>query len=165
MLLDELILAGNTRQQQHLGAYSFATSGYIDLNIRGLPQSGAWNYLREEITVALECRRPVRMPKGIEFLPNRDMPDDMWSNAITLILARIINFCFEDAESDYFFERRKVTWEALATDVAAWRENLPDSFKPFSQTSKMGNVFPAFRLIQPCHGALQSLKSLNQQRS
>jgi hypothetical protein len=103
------------------------------------------------------------MPNEIEFLPNRDMPDDMWSNAITLILARIINFCFEDAENDYFFERRKVTWEALATDVAAWSEHLPESFKPFSQTSKMGNVFPALWLIQPCHGKLQSLKSLNRQ--
>ncbi len=92
------------------------------------------------------------MPNGIEFLPNRDMPDDMWSNAITLILARIINFCFEDVENDYFFERRKATWETLATDMAAWRENLPESFKPFSQATKTRNVFPSLWLIRPCHG-------------
>jgi hypothetical protein len=47
--------------------------------------------------MALELRRPVRIGSGFEFVPNKDMPDDMWANYISHILARIINFCFDDA--------------------------------------------------------------------
>jgi len=76
--LKGLIVASDTWQQQHLlGAYSFASSGIIHLNQRGLSQSGTWNYLREEITVALELGRPVRIGTGFKFMPSENMSDDM----------------------------------------------------------------------------------------
>jgi len=47
-------LGDTANEQRHLlGAYSFAVSEPIDFHTRGLLQAGAWNYLREEITVAL----------------------------------------------------------------------------------------------------------------
>jgi hypothetical protein len=93
-----LIVAGDTRQQQRLlGAYSFASSGFIDLNQRGLSQSGTWNYLREEITTTLELRRLVRISTGFEFVLSENASDDMWSNYVSYILSKVINFCFAGA--------------------------------------------------------------------
>jgi len=76
--LKGLIVASDTWQQQHLlGACSFASSGLIDLNQCGLSQSGTWICLREEVTMALELRRPVRMCTGFEFVPSENIPHDM----------------------------------------------------------------------------------------
>ncbi|KAE9375243.1 hypothetical protein N431DRAFT_542827 [Stipitochalara longipes BDJ] len=147
------ILNGDTRQQHHLlGAYSLASSAHIDLSQRGLPQSGTWNYLREEITVALELRRPVRMGSGFEFVPSANMADDMWSNYISYILAKIINFCF-DVSSSVAFEQRKSTWQELETEVSGWRENRSRSFNAFSTAPKSGNAFPSIWLLSPWHVA------------
>jgi hypothetical protein len=61
---DKPYVADSDKEQRHLlGAYSFVASGSINLAGRGLLQAGAWNYLRGEITMALECRRPVRISK------------------------------------------------------------------------------------------------------
>jgi len=144
---------GDMRQQQNhlLGAYSFATSRPIDLNTRGLPQAGTWNYLREEITVALESRRQVRFSPGFLFFPNNEMPDDMWANAITFILAKTINLYFAGADSEEPNDRNRL-WHKLASDTASWRKNLPHSFRPFSTASKSGNVFESIWLLRPWHG-------------
>lgn len=147
-----LIGSGDTRQQQHLlGVYSFASSSHIDLTLRGLSQSGTWNYLREEITMALELRRPVRMGAGFEFVPSKDMNDDMWANYMSYILARIIDFCFDDV-AGMTLEDRNMTWQELNEEVSAWRTNQPESFNPFSIAPKSGNAFPSIWLLQPWHG-------------
>jgi hypothetical protein len=146
-----LMRSGDTRQQQHLlGAYSFASSAHIDLNMRGLAQSGTWNYLREEITMALELRRPVRMGTGFEFLPSRDMADDMWANYISYLLARVINFCFGN-NGDVELEDRGMAWQELKDDVVAWRSSRPESFNPFATAPKAGNAFPSIWILQPWH--------------
>jgi hypothetical protein len=150
----DLMVAGDTRQQQHLlGAYSFASSGHIDLSQRGLSQSGTWNYLREEITMALELCRPVRTGTGFRFVPSETMSDDMWSNYISYILAKVINFSFDDAgvtNSD----QRSSDWQELDEEVSAWRSNRPESFNPFSTASKFGNAFLSIWLLSPWHGNL-----------
>jgi hypothetical protein len=147
-----LIESGDTRQQQHLlGAYSFASSSHIDTKKRGLAQSGAWNYLREEITMALELRRPVRLGSEFDYSPSDDRPDDIWAHSITYILARVVNFCF-DTTIEMGSSERKVTWEFLSTCVSNWRSNRPKSFNPFSATPKPGNAFPSIWLLQPWHG-------------
>jgi hypothetical protein len=65
---DKPYVADSCREHRYLlGAYSFVASGSIHLAGRGLLQAGAWNSLREEITVALECRRPVRISSGFEY--------------------------------------------------------------------------------------------------
>jgi hypothetical protein len=156
-----LIGSGDTRQQQHLlGAYSFASSGHIDLNMRGLSQSGTWNYLREEITMALELRRPVRMGTEFEFIPSKYMEDDIWANYISYILATIINFCFGDM-GGLALEDRNMTWQEWNADVSAWRSNRPRSFDPFSAAPKAGNAFPSVWLLQPCHGNFSPIREID----
>lgn len=140
------------RHQDHLlGAYSFATNRPIDLTIRSLAQAGTWNYLREEITVALESRRLVRFSTGFQFNPGSIMPDDMQANAITLLLAKTINFCFDNS-TNKTPEHRREYWEKIVAEVASWRQQSPASFKPFSNAPKPENVFPSIWLLQPWHG-------------
>lgn len=146
-------LEGDMRKHQDhlLGAYSFATNKPIDLSIHGLAQAGTWNYLREEITVALESRRQVRFSTGFHFVPGSDMPDDQCANAITFILARIINFYFSNTTNVDQEDRRR-GWLELSTEVNLWRRGLPMTFQPFSYAPKAGNVFPSIWLLQPWHG-------------
>jgi hypothetical protein len=89
---DKPYVADSRREQLYLlGAYSFVAGGSIHLVGRGLLQAGAWNYLREEITVVLECRRPVRISSSFEYQAYENMLDDMQANYVSYLLARIIN--------------------------------------------------------------------------
>jgi hypothetical protein len=153
-----LIVAGGTRQQQHLlGAYSFASSGLIDLNQRGLSQSGTWNYLREEITMALELRRPVRIGTGFESVPNENISHDMWSDYISYILAKVINFSFNCAGGTNL-EQRSSVWQDLDEEISVWRSNRPRSFDSLSTASRSENASVSLWLLSPWHGTLNIIK-------
>jgi hypothetical protein len=147
------ILNGDSRKEQRhfLGAYSFVISDSINLRDCGLPQAGAWNYLREEITVALECRRPVRMSDNFTWEGEEDLTDDMLANLMSYYLVRIINFCF-DIEIDHTVpENRVMVWHGLRSDLTTWLESLHSTFNPYSTATKAGNVFPSMRMLQPWH--------------
>lgn len=88
------------------------------------------------------------------------MADDMWANAISHILARIINFYFVQNAEEGLSTNREQIWQELKAEVNYWRSNLPESFKPFSTALKDDNVFPSVWLIQPCHGKLRKPKIL-----
>ncbi len=140
------------KEQRHLlGAYSFAVNDPIDLAQHGLLQAGVWNYLREEITVALECRRPVRISSDFQWPTNNNIADDMQANIVTYVLARIINFCFVQHTETV---RRISEWKYFTAALHKWRDGLPPSFSPFSMASKPGNVFPSLWMLRPWHGML-----------
>jgi hypothetical protein len=69
----------------------------------GLLQAAAWNYLREEITVALECQRPVRLNIHIDVRDVDHQTESMHANTVTYILARVINHCFQPC---YWMDRK-----------------------------------------------------------
>jgi hypothetical protein len=152
--------SGTTRQQQHLlGAYSFASSTQISLNLPGLSQSGTWNYLREEVTMALELRRPVRIGSGFAFVASGEMGDDMWANYMSYILAKVINFCFDEGgDLGGGWEEREGNWRELEKEVEEWGENRPTSFDYFSTAAKEGNKFPSIWLLSPWHGNITMTK-------
>lgn len=126
------------------------------MNSTGLLQAGAWNYLREEITVALECRRPARI--GFDFhldaLNLKYYSESMHSNIISYILARISNYCFERSTQEMTEDQTRLHWVSLQTDLTVWRSHLPASFEPYSTAEKANNPFPSLWLVQPWHGRL-----------
>jgi Fungal specific transcription factor domain len=152
----EILIGEMVHKEQHLlGAYSFALNSSIDLNHRGLAQAGAWNYLREEITVALQQQRPVRIGMSINVEDFIGRPDDMQANAITYILAEAINLRFGTVSPDE--ERlidRKARYSVVADQLDAWRRNLPASFEPYSMATKPGNAFPSLWMLRQWHGEL-----------
>lgn len=153
------IIGDSRREQKHLlGAYLFSTRDPIDMGVSGLAQAGAWNYLREEITVALECQRPTRIGIDFDFDAARYYSDSMYSNIITYILARIINHCFGVRNESYVHGQRQRDWNDLRKQLTIWREHLPTSFEPYSRALKQGNPFPSLWLLRPWHG--KNLNSL-----
>lgn len=147
----ELTVDSQKEQRHILGAYSFVISDSINLRDCGLPQAGAWNYLREEITVALECRRPVRMGDNFTWEGEGDLTDDMLANLMSYYLARIINFCFDAHRGQTLPEDRAIAWHTLRSDLTTWRDSLPSTFNPFSTVAKDGNAFPSLWMFQLWH--------------
>jgi hypothetical protein len=146
-------IADTRKEQRHLlGAYSFVASDSIDLADRGLLQAGAWNYLREEITVALECRRPVRISRDFEYQAPENMPDDMQANYISYLLARIINVAFGEQAAGISWEDKVLEWQSLEANLKIWKNRLPMSFNPYSTAPIAGNVFPSLWMLRPWHG-------------
>lgn len=119
----------------------------------GLAQAGAWNYLREEITVALECQRTTRIGFDFNFNATEHYSDSMRSNIISHILARIINYCFQESKG-HQIQEKKITWKSLRKELSTWREHLPTSFEPYSTAIKDNNPFPSLWLIHPWHGKI-----------
>jgi len=148
-----------------LGAYSFSTAMNLDLSRWGLPQAGFWNYLREEITVGLACRRPVRIgsyfPQFRVMVNNPEVGDDMRANLITYTLACVMNLYFAtkiphgETQSSEWTNERFTEWNNLYEDLALWRKNLPSTFEPYSQASSPDMGFPAHWMLRPWHGKIK----------
>ncbi|RDL30161.1 uncharacterized protein BP5553_10439 [Venustampulla echinocandica] len=155
------IIAGDSRKQQKhlLGAYLFSTRDPIEMNRTGLSQAGAWNYLREEITVALECQRTTRIGFDFNFDAAERYSDSMRANIISYILARVTNYCFQES-MERQMQEKQIAWKSLRKELATWREYLPASFEPYSTAVKENNPFPSLWLIHPWHVAAQQYCSV-----
>lgn len=81
------------------------------------------------------------------------MSDDMWSNYISYMLAKVINFCF-DCAGGTNLEQRSLAWQDLDEEISAWRSNRPQRFDSFSTASRSGNAFVSLWLFSPWHGNL-----------
>ncbi|KAK6007358.1 hypothetical protein QM012_004172 [Aureobasidium pullulans] len=148
----EILNADSRQEQRHLlGAYQISSTEEIDMTRVGLLQAGAWNYLREEITVALECRRLVRLNIRLNLRNAVSGPDSMHANTVTYILARVINLCFGQDESGKILEFNEDEWSSLNEELMLWRDNLPTTYAPYSQAPKPGNPFPSEWDLQPWH--------------
>ncbi|CAD0089670.1 unnamed protein product [Aureobasidium mustum] len=86
----------------------------------GLLQAGAWNYLREEITVALECQRSVRLNIHLDIRSAVSGSDSMHANIMTYILARVINLCFGQDESGQTLAFDEDSWAKLDAELMFW---------------------------------------------
>ena len=120
-----------------------------------LAASGIWNYLREEITVALEVRRPVRIGRTFDHLSKKsleDKSDDERANAITALLVDVLNLFFEIRSQSHSLEYYESPLATLRTALMAWKRSLPPTFVPFSTAPKAGNVFPSLWMKRPWHG-------------
>jgi hypothetical protein len=116
----------------------------------GLLQAAAWNYLREEITVALECQRPVRLNIHIEIRDADHQTESMHANTVTYILARVMNRCFaKDIQQSGPLDSDE--WTALYADLMFWNDTLPPTYAPYSRAPRAGNPFPSEWYLQPWH--------------
>jgi hypothetical protein len=120
-----LILENVTCQYHLQGSYSLLASHPIEIE-SGLLSAGFWNYLREDITVALIEKRSlmIQLPDGP--LPTRTECDDDLANRITYLLGRVINRCLlRDA-----VPLGQSEWNSLRDQVQDWRASLSSSFGP-----------------------------------
>jgi hypothetical protein len=153
-------VAADSRQEQRhlLGAYRFSSTEVIDMGTTGLLQAAAWNYLREEITVALECQRPVRLNIHIDVRDVDHQTESMHANTVTYILARVINHCFAK-DDQQFGSSDSDGWMALYADLMFWDDKLPSTYAAYSRAPKAGNPFPSEWYLQPWHSEYMNLDS------
>lgn len=123
----------NVSSQSHLqGCYSLLASRRIHLTA-DLLSAGYWNYLREDITVALIEQRGLMITLSNQNAPSEPIEDADFANSITFLLGKIINRCLAvDSQA-----LAPLEWEAMKSELDKWKASLPSSFDTI-QTPGLG---------------------------
>ncbi|KAF9883339.1 hypothetical protein FE257_003555 [Aspergillus nanangensis] len=144
------IISQNVSCQNHLqGSYSLLSSGSADLASE-LFNAGFWNYLREDITVALIEKRGLMIELSDAYLPQTVHAEDDFANRVTYLLGRVMNHCLGANASPL----ARPQWETLRSELEAWKSSLPPSFEPISTPGLHGkSVFPSLWTTSPWHAS------------
>jgi hypothetical protein len=152
---------GQNDYQYHLwNASSLVTmQKLIDVNTRNLRHTAFWAYLRQDVTIALAMNQPTKLDLetcGVE-LEFTEAEDDIWTNRMTFLLAKTVNYCFGPVK------KTMGLWMALKREVDCWKEKSPASFRPFytQPHGVRGEPFPAIWLLFPWHSIILSYASDN----
>ena len=140
----------NVNAQNHLqGSYSLLASQHLDIK-RDLLGAGFWNYLREDITVALIEKRSLMIDLSSYVHLPETLESDDFPAQITFLLGMIINRCLaKDAVALDIVE-----WETLKRELDDWMVSLPESFEPVLTTPglKESSSFPCLWTTKGWHG-------------
>lgn len=121
-----------------------------------LISAGFWNYLREDITVALMEKRPLKIDLSNVSMPN-PIEDNDRANAISQLLGIVINRCLgKDAPALALSE-----WTSLQTDLDRWKADLPRTFEPVSLSSPRRSKFPELVMFHGWHSKLHIQRIYN----
>ncbi|CAI7662400.1 unnamed protein product [Penicillium glandicola] len=143
------IITQNVSSQKHLqGCYSLLASRQIHLTA-DLVSAGYWNYLREDITVALIEQRGLMITLSNQNAPPEPTEDTDCANYITFLLGKIINRCLSvDSHALSLIE-----WETMKAELDKWKPSLPSSFNTIQTPglTKQGS-FPSIWTLRSWHG-------------
>ncbi|RMZ44047.1 hypothetical protein CA14_004203 [Aspergillus flavus] len=144
------IISQNVSCQNHLqGSYSLLASRPAGLEA-GLLSAGFWNYLREDITVALIEKRSLMIELSREHLPPTVEGEDDLANRITYLLGKVINRCLNQDASP--LEQHE--WHSLGDELDTWRASLPASFEPIGTPGLYGQSnFPCLWTVSGWHAS------------
>ncbi|KNG85295.1 hypothetical protein ANOM_006369 [Aspergillus nomiae NRRL 13137] len=144
------IISQNISCQNHLqGSYSLLASRPAGLET-GLLSAGFWNYLREDITVALIEKRSLMIELSHEQLPPTIEGEDDHANRITYLLGKVINRCLDQDASP--LEHHE--WHSLSGELGTWRASLPASFEPIDTPGLYGqSSFPCLWTVSGWHAS------------
>lgn len=140
----------NVNAQSHLqGSYSLLASNHLDIKT-DLLGAGFWNYLREDITVALIEKRSLMIDLSAYVHLPEALESDDFPARVTFLLGIIINRCLpKDAVALDIVE-----WETLKRELEDWMVSLPESFEPIlTMTGFTGSSsFPCLWTTKGWHG-------------
>ncbi|KAB8078773.1 hypothetical protein BDV29DRAFT_165749 [Aspergillus leporis] len=144
------IISQNVSCQNHLqGSYSLLASRPAALETE-LLSAGFWNYLREDITVALIEKRSLMIELSHEHLPPAVRGEDDLANRITYLLGKVINRCLDRDASPL----EQYEWESYKDDLGKWRASLPASFEPICTPGLHGeSKFPCLWTVSGWHAS------------
>jgi hypothetical protein len=112
----------------------------------GIRQASFWIFLRQDIDVALNHQRPLKLNLDA-FAPQMDAnvlwDDWAWANRMVWITAEIVAFAFARDKSQSRLEE-------LKTKTEDWWRHKPASFRPLHVAR--GAVFPEVHFVRPWHG-------------
>lgn len=144
----------NVKAQNHLhGSYSLLASHHLIITT-DLFGAGFWNYLREDITVALIEKRGLMIDlSAYVHLAEKLEPDDFPAR-VTLLLGKIINRCLvKDAVALDIVE-----WETLKRELEEWMVSLPKAYEPILTAPELmgSSSFPCLWTIKDWHSTHHS---------
>ncbi|OQE22322.1 hypothetical protein PENSTE_c010G03833 [Penicillium steckii] len=144
------IISENLGSQSHLqGYYSMLASTSIHLDsLSNLARASFWNFLREDITMALIERRTLMIELSDDQIPKDLVFDDDYANAITILLGQVINVGFSKAVHKVSAER----FSSLGKKLEAWKASLPDSFMPIVNDDSVDRSKRPFPFMGTLHG-------------
>lgn len=130
------------------GCYSLLASRQIHLTA-DLLSAGYWNYLREDITVALIEQRGLMITLSNQNAPPELIEDTDFANHITFLLGKIINRCLSVDSSAL----SSLEWEAIKADLDKWKSSLPSSFNVIQTPGlRKQSSFPSIWTLRSWHG-------------
>lgn len=138
----------NVSSQSHLqGCYSLLASRHVQLT-SDLLSAGFWNYLREDITVALIEQRSLMIALS-QHAPPESADDADFANNVTFLLGKTINRCLSINSPALSLPE----WERMKSELDSWKASLPPSFDPI-QTPGLGKQsnFPSIWGLRGWHG-------------
>ncbi|GKZ18227.1 hypothetical protein AbraIFM66951_000400 [Aspergillus brasiliensis] len=148
LLRSHEIITQNVSSQRHLqGCYSLLASRHVHLTA-DLLSAGYWNYLREDITVALIEHRGLMITLSDQDAPPQPTDDMDFANYITFLLGQVINRCLAvDSPPLGVLE-----WEALKADLDQWKSALPPSFDAIETPGlRLQSNFPSRWTLRSWH--------------
>lgn len=139
----------NVSSQNHLlGSYSFVSSQGIRIIGSDLYSAGFWNYLREDITVALMQKRPLKIDLTMIQVAKEPEEDDDWANHVTFLLGKIINQCLGSEN----LAIGALEWSSLMAEAQTWKDTLPASYTALSPPPGSSHSnFPTLWLLNGWH--------------
>ncbi|RJE21383.1 hypothetical protein PHISCL_06287 [Aspergillus sclerotialis] len=141
--------------QSHLqGCYSLLATTRIEPE-PGLARAAFWNYVREDITVALMERRRLMIELCPEHVPQDLEYDDDYANYVTILLGQVINQCFDQHAGQLELSQ----WRSLHDRLETWRACLPSSFEPVASVNPKNSSLPFIWTLHAWHGMLTALDS------
>ncbi|OJZ83141.1 hypothetical protein ASPFODRAFT_49798 [Aspergillus luchuensis CBS 106.47] len=149
LLRSHEIITQNVSSQSHLqGCYSLLASRHVHLTA-DLLSAGYWNYLREDITVALIEHRGLMITLSVADAPPQPTDDMDFANYITFLLGKVINRCL----AAYSPPLDILEWEELKADLDQWKSSLPPSFEAIETPGlRMQSNFPSIWTLRSWHG-------------
>ena len=109
-----------------------------------------WTYLRQCIRVCFLQEQPVPFDIDIvEHEPNYNpAPDVVWTNRITLLLARLCNVCWSTIEPNFRADQLK----EINTLLNEWIKALPPTFRALCCVKEGRGPFSFVRYLGTWHG-------------
>ncbi|KAL4896718.1 hypothetical protein BDV59DRAFT_199069 [Aspergillus ambiguus] len=140
--------------QCHLhGAFSLLTSSKAKWPPDRVDVTGIafWTFVRQTLRICFLFEQECRFDLGIIDSSNLLSParDEVWTNRMTYLLAKVCNACWSPLPAA---EGCTQCLDDLEADINAWRESLPEAFKPWFYHQSRSEPFPTIRYLSKWHG-------------
>lgn len=153
--MSEQFLEPSEDAQTHIyGAFSLLTSSTIKwLPDRvDLPGIAFWVFVRQTLRICFLHEQPCPFNLDIVSTDNMFSPasDAVWTNRMTLLLAKVCNTCWFLSLDHTQFQRQEL--DVLEADIDRWNRSLPETFKPWYYRLVPSAAFPRINYLTTWHG-------------
>lgn len=109
-----------------------------------------WIYIRESLRLSFlneeACQFDLRLIQEEKYFDSA--PEEVWTNRMTFILAKVCNACFGELDST---DQRK-QFQELDTQLNSWVNCVPKSFRPWWFKKDGFGPFPGIAFLSTWHG-------------